>query len=60
MGRGNPKRLRALKFVSVIRRTCSLSNAAENVQHRNFPAAKLLRHTQKRHHTTDTKDTTDL
>jgi hypothetical protein len=36
LGRGMPKRLRALKFVSVNRRTCSLSNAAENVQHPNF------------------------
>ncbi len=34
--KGIPKRPRALKFVSVIRRTCSLSNASENVQHPNF------------------------
>ena len=34
-----PKRLRALKFVSVNRRTCSLSNAVENVQHPNFSVA---------------------
>jgi hypothetical protein len=33
-----PKRPRSFKFVSGYRRTCSLSNAAENVQHRNFVA----------------------
>ena len=41
LGREIPKRPRALKFVSVNRRTCSLSNAAENVQHRNFVSAFL-------------------
>lgn len=36
---GFPERPLALKFESGNRRTCCLSNAVENVQHRNFDDA---------------------
>jgi hypothetical protein len=37
----NAETPRSFKFVSENRRTCSVSNAAENMQHRNFFDAKF-------------------